>query len=123
MHKNGTGVAKDLARAGPLFKESCDGALRQGLLRAGDGPLLGPRRRPGHRAGGHAVPGGLQPRRHAGLRQPGDDVRGRGQVAKDPVRAFKLFKEACDGGDIGGCARLAPMYEQAEGTRVTWLGP
>ena len=30
------------------------------------------------------------------------------QMTPDPVRALKLFQEACGGGDMNGCARLAP---------------
>jgi len=36
-------------------------------------------------------------------------------VTKDEVRAVALYKQACDGGSLNGCANLGVMYGNGTG--------
>ena len=118
MHKNGTGVARNIARAGDAVQGILRRPLRPGLLRAGHRPLLGPRRARGTSRRPRSCTATPATSATCGAASASATMyAGGGQVAKDAVGAFKLFKEACDGGDVNGCVRARAHVREGGGHR------
>jgi TPR repeat protein len=118
VYLTGQGAAKDIIKAGALFRQACDGKLAEGcfnlgvLYENGTGVMADASRaaelyekacQAGHAAG--CIGLGL-------LRQSG---RG---VPQDAAKAADLFAKVCDRGSADGCANLgANLIMQAKAAR------
>jgi TPR repeat protein len=114
LYETGTGVERDIARAGELYVKSCENGSDQGCL-----SLLGvgadTDRSRALQALGNSCNGGRDSAclTLGDLYDSGSPKRLR--VPKDPAVAVDWYQKACASGEPRGCMRMVGIYEKGDG--------